>query len=1314
MAYGWVDNARQVSLAFAAADSIGFKLFYSFDYAGNGPWPKADVIQFIENHASDGSYYHYNGQPFISTFEGPDSSDDWIDIKAQTGCFFVPDWSSIGAGPALAKGVADGLFSWAAWRWGDWRMNTYSDAAYNISLAGLPYMMPVSPWFYTNLPGYDKNWLWSSDDLWFDRWQEVWSFQPEWVEILTWNDFGESHYIGPLDEKQFDLFNETNGKAPFNYVEGMPHDAWGLSLPYLIDTYKNGVGAIDNENLYVWHRLSPATACNNDFTTANTASQLQIEFLPWDVVTDRVFFSALLIAGASYTVTIGGKAAASESFDWTSIPHTGTGGLYHGSASFNGLTGAVQVCLEREEIGQVLCVDGGIIATDCSSTAGYTNWNAFTAFKTGEETGGESGLNLSDQKCIEGFGTNDFNTICVFTCGLGYCPPEACTCAQMGTPPKVPDVTGLTGYSANGMIEYSGLCAFACLYGFCGFKNNTVCVDSPTTLYIPIVSPFNAPACTGGSGEGDFTDLCNWSCQYGYCPISSCTCDTQGDLVVPPPQVSDITATFVPIAGIMAYDDLCTFTCSRGHCPDVCTSNLACTSGSGEGNIGGLCRYSCGYNFCPEPCSCLTYGTEVSPPSEILGVVGYGTLGVDSATYDTICNFTCTHGYCPAGACSYDDTNIVGSLTFPSVNDLEPFQSSILYNTGDSILFDTPDESDLFLNLDLIGTPVVWDDIDCSSISSESAFGDDGDTLGCINAGVSFLFYSAFESDSSDQISTARRSLSSKFSFQTHSEWQPVDNCTTHCMLRANALSDTWTSVGNGTYRGIYHELHFIHNDNVFGHKAVQGGSSKFSQLNKRYSRWIDGKYVDLAPLEYEWWRKSPIKPLDTSRINSYGAAATSDFVGNSVADAVAYSNNTRYCLRLPDGSTPSLDGSHGIINISQDESINDPSSAEQALANCDQFNGTVGSATITCAAVNLTQLYAELLEDPDGTKESWVWPVLSTRTIDGGASEAYRIENYADTRESVIFNSATYPTGNGGRFLNSVGDTHVFALASRSDCTSVTIIDNAPLTGRWHVEVDAEHIIERQTIPFFMSFIQNPEIDVDDGLGYQSVPIDLGRIPFATIRDYMARPYYLWAPSDSTNAHSLFDDLADSLGSSTVPQLMTNLQRSINIMKARVWNSNINPIAQDRLDKLKHATIANTRETLQALREGMAVFNYLNDATVQGLLTQIHQRIYRNLRNFDSQYNSMPGVTQVVHSADLWEEFIKFWMQRMQNHFSRFANNGISQLRLGWQARMDANTNNDKIQETGEAALADINALGAQIATVVTINMDPFLKPSN
>lgn len=48
-------------------------------------------------------------------------------------------------------------------------MTTYIDASYNLTLTnagGKPYMMPVSPWFYTNLPGYHKNWAWKGDNLW--------------------------------------------------------------------------------------------------------------------------------------------------------------------------------------------------------------------------------------------------------------------------------------------------------------------------------------------------------------------------------------------------------------------------------------------------------------------------------------------------------------------------------------------------------------------------------------------------------------------------------------------------------------------------------------------------------------------------------------------------------------------------------------------------------------------------------------------------------------------------------------------------------------------------------------------------------------------------------------------------------------------------------------------------------------------------------------------------------------------------------------------------------------------------------------------
>ena len=46
--------------------------------------------------------------------EGPGNATDWHDIKAATSCFFMPDWSSLGARDALALagGVSDGLFSW--------------------------------------------------------------------------------------------------------------------------------------------------------------------------------------------------------------------------------------------------------------------------------------------------------------------------------------------------------------------------------------------------------------------------------------------------------------------------------------------------------------------------------------------------------------------------------------------------------------------------------------------------------------------------------------------------------------------------------------------------------------------------------------------------------------------------------------------------------------------------------------------------------------------------------------------------------------------------------------------------------------------------------------------------------------------------------------------------------------------------------------------------------------------------------------------------------------------------------------------------
>ncbi|KAL7658372.1 Glucan endo-1,3-alpha-glucosidase agn1 [Aspergillus niger] len=53
---------------------------------------------------------------------------------------------------------------------------------------------------------------------------------PEFVEIISWNDYGESHYIGPVREKSMAAFEI--GRSLFNYALGMPQDGWREMLPF--------------------------------------------------------------------------------------------------------------------------------------------------------------------------------------------------------------------------------------------------------------------------------------------------------------------------------------------------------------------------------------------------------------------------------------------------------------------------------------------------------------------------------------------------------------------------------------------------------------------------------------------------------------------------------------------------------------------------------------------------------------------------------------------------------------------------------------------------------------------------------------------------------------------------------------------------------------------------------------------------------------------------------------------------------------------------------------------------------------------------
>lgn len=417
--------------------------------------------------------------------------------------------------------------------------------------------MPVSPWFYTNMPGYSKNWLWRGDHTWYDRWTQVNFRQPEWVEIISWNDYGESHHIGPLRDHAMDAFKV--GMAPYNYA--LQHDGWRSTLPFSIDLYKNNIATVDTEGLSFWYRLHPAAACTTGGTTGNTASQLQYEWEPHSILLDSVFFSALLTSEADIEVTVGGTRVPAY---WRNKPAGGVG-MYHGYTDAGSHTGAVEIKLHRgsDIIAQVT---GEAISASCTNN--INNYNAWVGSQFTKRIPPVSTPSLSTQVCVEGWAVPAFYKLCEYACSLGYCPPGACVCRAMGPQPERPKWTGVNGYPNEGLSpSYGGLCSFDCGFGYCPSE---FCGTTQHELVEPRVSPFLPSTCASGTAEGAYQALCSFTCSHGYCPIAVCKCLSTGPLNLLNPSMK---STATPWPGLGDDHGLCAFACARGNClSDVCDS----------------------------------------------------------------------------------------------------------------------------------------------------------------------------------------------------------------------------------------------------------------------------------------------------------------------------------------------------------------------------------------------------------------------------------------------------------------------------------------------------------------------------------------------------------------------------------------------------------------------------------------------------------------------------------------------------------------------------------------------------------------------
>ncbi|KAK2465337.1 hypothetical protein APHAL10511_002691 [Amanita phalloides] len=123
------------------------------------------------------------------------------------------------------------------------------------------YMAPVSPWFFTHYgpDSYNKNFVYLSDYwLYLKRWESLIAArdQVDFVELISWNDYGESHYVGPIKGAQ------PNSQA---WTNGFDHTAWLNITKYYSAAFKSGsYPPIEADQIYMWARPHPANASASD------------------------------------------------------------------------------------------------------------------------------------------------------------------------------------------------------------------------------------------------------------------------------------------------------------------------------------------------------------------------------------------------------------------------------------------------------------------------------------------------------------------------------------------------------------------------------------------------------------------------------------------------------------------------------------------------------------------------------------------------------------------------------------------------------------------------------------------------------------------------------------------------------------------------------------------------------------------------------------------------------------------------------------------------------------------------------------------
>ncbi|KAF2118542.1 glycoside hydrolase [Lophiotrema nucula] len=265
-----------VDRLFNNADELGFGLFFSFDIAASG-WtsPNDDFASYLKPFLSRTSYFKYSGKPLVSTFGGESiSNDQWSSFKSTIGdALLIPGFYEATPSTTFFDGKSslDGVFNWNTWPYSDQgkaTVSTTDDETFITAAnsANKLFIMGMSPIQFKHIDT-SQSWYRRGENNLEYRIEQALALQPDMIELQTWNDAGESHYMG-------NLWEEPMTNSPIHtYTDGYNHTGYKEILGAFVQAWKRGDTTTANmvptngktiQGTFWHHTLTVDADCSSD------------------------------------------------------------------------------------------------------------------------------------------------------------------------------------------------------------------------------------------------------------------------------------------------------------------------------------------------------------------------------------------------------------------------------------------------------------------------------------------------------------------------------------------------------------------------------------------------------------------------------------------------------------------------------------------------------------------------------------------------------------------------------------------------------------------------------------------------------------------------------------------------------------------------------------------------------------------------------------------------------------------------------------------------------------------------------------------